>query len=60
MTIEYIWNNGTTKQRTDLLKSIYGDSWIMFHRDVNKDFKDITYGVQRRLGRLLEVLNAKK
>lgn len=60
MTIEYIWNHGTTKQRTDLLKSIYGDAYIMFSRDIGKDYKDIPYGVQRRLERLLEVLNAKK
>ena len=58
MTIEYIWNNGTTKQRTDLLKSIYGSSYIMFASDIQKNY--IPYGVQCRLGRLLEALNAKK
>lgn len=60
MTIEYIWNNGTAKQRTDLLKSIYGSSYIMFASDIQKNYNDIPYGVQCRLSRLLEALNAKK
>lgn len=59
MTIEYIWNNGTVKQRTDLLRSIYGDSYIMFASDISKDWNGIPYGVQRRLERLNDVLKAR-
>lgn len=60
MTIEYIWNSGTAKQRTDLLKSIYGDSYIMFAGDVQKNFNDIPYGVQCRLERLETVWKARR
>ena len=52
MTIKDIWNNISIKQRTDLLKSIYGESYIMFHRDIPNGWDSLPYGVQRRLQRL--------
>lgn len=55
MTIKEIWNSITIQQRTDLLKSIYGESWVGFHRDIPKDWDGIPYGLQRRLQRLDDV-----
>ena len=55
MTIKEIWNSITIQQRTDLLKSIYGESYIMLHRYIPKDWDGIPYGVQRRLQRLDDV-----
>lgn len=55
MTIEAVWNAGTAEQRTGLLKSIYGESWIGWHRDIRNDFNDLPYSLQNRLCRLWEV-----
>lgn len=52
MTIKDIWNSITIKQRTDLLKSIYGASWVGFHRDIPNGWDSLPYGLQCRLQRL--------
>lgn len=55
-----IWNNGTEEQRRDLLKSIYGDCYVMFASACSEDWDHIPYGVQRRLERLGDVYKARK
>lgn len=59
MNIQNTWNNGTKKQRTDLLKSVYGDAYIMFASDCEKDWYAISCGVKRRLNMLVDVYNAR-
>lgn len=54
-----IWNAGTKKQREDLLKSIYGDCYIMFASDCEKEWDAIHDGVKCRLGRLNDVYAAR-
>lgn len=60
MTMKTIWNNGTESQRNDLLKAIYGVSYIMFAGYCCKDWNSIPYGVQCRLERLNDVRKAQK
>lgn len=55
-----IWNAGTKKQREDLLKSIYGDCFIMFASECDKEWGSVRDGVRYRLGRLHDVYAARK
>lgn len=54
-----IWNAATKKQREDLLKSIYGDCYIMFASECEKDWDSVRDGVRNRLGRLHDVYAAR-
>ena len=55
-----LWNAGTKKQREDLLKSIYGDCYIMFASECEKDWNSVRDGVRYRLVRLSDVYAARQ